>query len=74
MIFSVGITFSDFLRTTHNTIFFSCIFPALLYNVANIFLLTPMQTTLVLLKPDTVQRSLIGKIVSRFEEKGIKII
>jgi nucleoside-diphosphate kinase len=32
-----------------------------------------MQTTLVLLKPDTVQRGLIGAIVSRFENKGLKI-
>jgi len=33
-----------------------------------------MQTTLVLLKPDTVQRSLIGNIVTRFENKGLKIV
>lgn len=32
-----------------------------------------MQTTLVLLKPDTIQRGLIGAIVSRFENKGLKI-
>jgi nucleoside-diphosphate kinase len=33
-----------------------------------------MQRTLVLLKPDTVQRSLIGTLVSRFEQKGLKIV
>ena len=33
-----------------------------------------MQTTLVLLKPDTVQRGLIGQIISRFENKGLKIV
>lgn len=33
-----------------------------------------METTLVLLKPDTVQRGLIGQIVSRFENKGLKIV
>lgn len=33
-----------------------------------------METTLVLLKPDTIQRGLIGQIVSRFENKGLKII
>lgn len=33
-----------------------------------------MQTTLVLLKPDTVQRGLIGQIVTRFENKGLKIV
>ncbi|MEE9584789.1 MAG: nucleoside-diphosphate kinase [Candidatus Brocadiales bacterium] len=33
-----------------------------------------MQKALILLKPDAVQRRLIGKIVSRFEEKGLQIV
>lgn len=33
-----------------------------------------METTLVLLKPDTIQRWLIGQIVSRIENKGLKIV
>ncbi len=33
-----------------------------------------MQRTLVLIKPDAAQRRLIGKIISRFEEKGFEII
>ena len=33
-----------------------------------------MQRSLVLLKPDCVQRGLMGKIISRFEEKGFAII
>ena len=33
-----------------------------------------MQRTLVIIKPDAVQRRLIGKIISRFEEKGLEII
>lgn len=32
-----------------------------------------MQTTLILLKPDTVERSLIGQVISRLEAKGLKI-
>jgi nucleoside-diphosphate kinase len=32
------------------------------------------QRTLVLCKPDAVQRGLIGRIVSRFEDKGLKIV
>jgi len=32
-----------------------------------------METTLVLLKPDAVQRWLVGKIISRFEDKGLRI-
>lgn len=33
-----------------------------------------MQKTLVIIKPDAVQRRLMGKIISRFEEKGCEII
>lgn len=33
-----------------------------------------METTLVLLKPDAVQRGLIWQIISRFENKGLKIV
>ncbi len=33
-----------------------------------------MQQTLVLIKPDGVQRGLVGKIIARFEERGFKIV
>lgn len=33
-----------------------------------------MERTLVLLKPDSVQRGLIGEIVMRFEKAGLKIV
>jgi nucleoside-diphosphate kinase len=33
-----------------------------------------METTLIILKPDAVQRGLIGRIVTRFEEKGLHIV
>ncbi|MCP3917085.1 MAG: nucleoside-diphosphate kinase [bacterium] len=33
-----------------------------------------MERTLVLLKPDAVQRGLVGTILSRFEAKGLKLI
>ena len=32
-----------------------------------------MERTLLLIKPDSLQRGLVGKIISRFEEKGLKI-
>lgn len=32
-----------------------------------------MERTLVLLKPDAVQRGLVGEIVARFEKKGLKL-
>lgn len=33
-----------------------------------------MERTLVLIKPDGVQRKLVGEIIKRFENKGLKII
>ena len=33
-----------------------------------------MQRTLVLLKPDCVQRRLMGQVLSRFEQKGLNVI
>lgn len=32
-----------------------------------------METTLILLKPDTVERGLIGQVLTRLEQKGLKI-
>lgn len=32
-----------------------------------------MEQTLIILKPDCVQRGLIGRLISRFEEKGLVI-
>ena len=32
-----------------------------------------VQRTLVLCKPDAVQRGLVGRIISRFEDKGFKV-
>ena len=33
-----------------------------------------MQRTLILAKPDAVQRGLIGEIIGRFERKGLKVV
>ncbi len=33
-----------------------------------------METTLVLLKPDAVQRGLVGEIIARLERTGLKIV
>jgi len=33
-----------------------------------------VERTLILLKPDAVHRGLIGRIIGRFEEKGLKLI
>jgi nucleoside-diphosphate kinase len=33
-----------------------------------------MERTLIILKPDAIQRKLIGKIISRLEDKGFKIV
>src|SRR5213075_2798283 len=33
-----------------------------------------MERTLIILKPDAVQRGLVGEIITRFERKGIQIV
>ena len=33
-----------------------------------------MERTLVLLKPSTIERALVGEIVNRFEKKGLRIV
>mgnify|MGYP001596633974 CR=1 FL=1 len=33
-----------------------------------------MERTLVLLKPDAIQRGLVGEIMARFERKGLKLV
>ena len=33
-----------------------------------------MQRTLILVKPDGVQRRLVGSIIQRFEEKGLRLV
>ena len=33
-----------------------------------------LQRTLIILKPDAVQRKLVGKIIERFDDKGFKIV
>jgi nucleoside-diphosphate kinase len=33
-----------------------------------------VETTLIILKPDAVQRGLMGRIISRFEDKGLQVV
>ncbi len=33
-----------------------------------------METTLVMCKPDAVQRGLVGEIIQRFERRGLKVV
>lgn len=36
--------------------------------------MTEMEKTIVLVKPDGLQRGLVGEIISRFERKGLKLV
>ncbi len=36
--------------------------------------MSDIQRTLVLIKPDAVQREILGRVISRFEQKGLKIV
>ena len=33
-----------------------------------------MQRTLILLKPDAIQRRLVGTLIGRFEQKGLRLV
>ena len=33
-----------------------------------------MERTLIILKPDALQRHLVGRIITRFEEKGLQVV
>lgn len=33
-----------------------------------------METTLIILKPDAVQRGLVGEVLARFEAKGLRLV
>jgi len=33
-----------------------------------------MERTFIMIKPDAVQRGLVGRIISRFEDKGLKLV
>ena len=33
-----------------------------------------MEQTYVMIKPDGVQRGLVGKVIQKFEEKGLQLI
>src|SRR5579862_3302656 len=41
---------------------------------SNLLKLFLMERTLVLIKPDAVQRGLVGEIISRFEKAGLKMV
>jgi len=47
---------------------------AVLRVAAVVRVLAMAQRTLVLLKPDTVRRGLVGNVISRFESKGLRIL
>ena len=34
----------------------------------------PRERTFIMIRPETVKRGLVGKISSRFEEKGFKLV
>ena len=33
-----------------------------------------MERSLILIKPDAIQRGLIGRVIARFEDKGLKVV
>lgn len=56
-----------------NNLLFRVFSSTLLANLSEIFM-ADIQRTLVLIKPDALQRELVGEILSRFERKGLKMV
>jgi len=44
------------------------------YFISNHIYMSVNEKTLVLIKPDAIQRGLIGEIITRFERKGLKVV
>ena len=45
-----------------------------LYSWINSIMSGNKERTFIMIKPDGVQRGLVGKIIQRFEEKGFKLV
>lgn len=56
-----------------NNLLFRVFSSTLLANLSEIFM-ADLQKTLVLIKPDGVQRGLMGEIIHRFERAGLKLV
>jgi nucleoside-diphosphate kinase len=50
------------------------LFFCICFSILPDFFIKNMQRTLVLIKPDAIQRGLFGNITSRFEQKGLKLV
>ncbi|XP_008476904.1 nucleoside diphosphate kinase-like [Diaphorina citri] len=46
----------------------------LLYIVIHKIMAEPKERTFLMIKPDGVQRGLVGNIIKRFEDKGFKLV
>lgn len=45
-----------------------------LYSLFSPAMAANKERTFIMIKPDGVQRGLVGKIIQRFEEKGFKLV
>jgi nucleoside-diphosphate kinase len=48
--------------------------PIILPRVSPLRVSPPMEKTFVMFKPDCLERGLVGRILSRFEEKGLRLV
>lgn len=51
-----------------------CSVTALLYIICKLIMAENKERTFIMVKPDGVQRGLVGKIIQRFEDKGFKLV
>lgn len=57
----------------YRRLFMICVFLTLL-NLVSRIMAGNKERTFIMVKPDGVQRNLVGKIIQRFEEKGFKLV
>ena len=61
-----------FYATFYSIIFTSC-YRRKFIKIKLLLSLSKMERTYIMIKPDGVQRGLVGEIISRFERKGFKL-
>jgi nucleoside-diphosphate kinase len=70
---ALGIFQQENIRVPKGKCLFSCLYFLVRYNLT-IMKHAKKERTLVLIKPDGIQRNLIGEIVQRYERVGLKLV
>ncbi|KAL0850364.1 hypothetical protein ABMA28_012191 [Loxostege sticticalis] len=55
-------------------VYFITYFTRIVHTLADYIMAEPRERTFIMVKPDGVQRGLVGTIIERFEKKGFKLV